>query len=190
MAKRTGGTGLALPARDPSERPRRWFYDALRAAILEGQLRPGVRLPSTRELAKVYGMARGTVVNAFAQLASEGYLEGAIGSGTRVSAVLPEHLLQVAGPAAAREVTPRRRRPLSAYARSVKWFRGVNVPPSRAFRSNVPAIAEFPTTEWAQIASRCLRRATAGLLLGCPSAGYAPLREAIAEYLATSRGVS
>ncbi len=123
MAKRAGGFGLALPARHPGAPPRRWFYDALRAAILQGQLRPGVRLPSTRELAKAYGVARGTVVNAFAQLASEGYLEGAIGSGTRVSAVLPEQLLQVAGRAVPPEATQRAERRLSAYARNVKGLR-------------------------------------------------------------------
>jgi GntR family transcriptional regulator / MocR family aminotransferase len=43
---------------------------------------------------------------------------------------------------------------------------------------------------WAQIASRCLRRASANLLRGCDPLGYTPLRKAVADYLATSRGVS
>jgi GntR family transcriptional regulator / MocR family aminotransferase len=190
VAKRAGGLGLALPARDPDVPVGRWFYGAVRGAILRGQLRPGVRLPSTRELARLYGMARGTVVNAFAQLASEGYIDGAIGSGTYVSAVLPEHLLQVDEPVPRRAAAPRGARSLSAYASRVRGFRPFAGPPNRAFRPNTPALDQFPTAEWAQLASRRLRRASASLLLGCASIGYAPLREAIAGYLATSRGVS
>jgi GntR family transcriptional regulator/MocR family aminotransferase len=191
VAKRAGSFGLALPVRDRRAPPRRWFYDALRTAILQGQLRPGVRLPSTRELAKVYGTSRGTVVNAFAQLASEGYIEGAVGAGTYVSAVLPEHLLEVVRPAVTREAAERGpRRRVSAYAARVRGFRTAELPPSCAFQSNVPALDQFPTAEWAQLASRLLRRASASVLYGCAPPGYSPLRQAVAEYLATSRGVS
>jgi GntR family transcriptional regulator / MocR family aminotransferase len=47
----------------------------------------------------------------------------------------------------------------------------------------------FPTTLWAQITARRLRRASMNLLLGCDSMGYQPLRESVADYLNTSRGV-
>lgn len=191
MAKRSGGFELALPPREPRTPPRRWLYGAVRAAILEGRLRPAARLPSTRDLAAAYGVSRGTVVSAFAQLASEGYLDGAIGSGTYVSAVLPEHLLHVAAPVAARapaQAGPGRR--VSAYASRVRGFRADELPPTCAFRSNMPAVDQFPAGEWAQIASRRLRRVSANVLSGCAPAGYMPLREAIAEYLGASRGVS
>ena len=73
----------------------RWFYDELRSAILEGRIAPGARLPATRDLAREYKLARATVVAAFEQLKSEGYVEGRVGAGTYVSQVLPDDLLQV-----------------------------------------------------------------------------------------------
>src|SRR5690242_16628940 len=73
----------------------RWLYAALRGEILEGRLRPGTRLPATRDLATRYELSRGTVVTAFEQLRAEGYVEGKVGSGTRVSSVLPDDLLNV-----------------------------------------------------------------------------------------------
>jgi GntR family transcriptional regulator/MocR family aminotransferase len=60
----------------------------------------------------------------------------------------------------------------------------------RAFRTNVPALDLFPTTLWAQVASRRLRRATAASLHGCEAAGYPALRAAVADYLTLSRGVA
>jgi GntR family transcriptional regulator/MocR family aminotransferase len=63
------------------------------------------------------------------------------------------------------------------------------VKPIRAFRANEPALDQFPTTLWAQVAARRLRRVSAKLLAGGDPLGYRPLREAVAEYLSTSRGV-
>jgi len=63
-------------------------------------------------------------------------------------------------------------------------------PVGRAFRANTPALEPFPTALWAQLAARRLRRASATQLWGCAPAGYPPLCEAIADYLASSRGVS
>jgi GntR family transcriptional regulator/MocR family aminotransferase len=95
MAKRATAFELVLPVADAGRLAHRWLYDALRTEILEGRLRPGARLPATRDLAGQYGLARGTIVNAFEQLKSEGYVEGSVGSGTYVSKVLPDQLLQV-----------------------------------------------------------------------------------------------
>src|ERR1700744_4339766 len=63
----------------------RWIYDELRAAVLDGRLPAGGRLPSTRNLANQYGVARGTVMLGFEQLRAEGYLEGRIAAGSFVS---------------------------------------------------------------------------------------------------------
>ncbi|HYW40543.1 MAG TPA: winged helix-turn-helix domain-containing protein, partial [Terriglobales bacterium] len=67
MAKLTTEFELALPPRNPNTPTYRWLYGSLRAEILSGRLRPGARLPSTRDLASQYGLARGTIVNAFEQ---------------------------------------------------------------------------------------------------------------------------
>jgi DNA-binding transcriptional MocR family regulator len=66
------------------------LYRGLRAAILDGRLPPRVRLPSTRSLASEMRVSRNVVVAAFAQLLGEGYIEGRVGSGTYVSATLPD----------------------------------------------------------------------------------------------------
>jgi GntR family transcriptional regulator/MocR family aminotransferase len=66
------------------------LYVRLRAAILAHRFRPGQRLPSTRLLAADLGVSRNTVLYAFEQLTAEGYLEGAVGSGTYVAHQLPE----------------------------------------------------------------------------------------------------
>ena len=58
------------------DRCTRQVYDGLREAILAGRLRPGERLPSTRTLAAELGVARNTVVLAYAQLRTEGYVVG------------------------------------------------------------------------------------------------------------------
>jgi GntR family transcriptional regulator / MocR family aminotransferase len=59
---------------------------ALREAVRSGRLAPGTRLPATRALATELGVSRGVVVEAYAQLAAEGYLDTRRGGGTRVAA--------------------------------------------------------------------------------------------------------
>jgi GntR family transcriptional regulator/MocR family aminotransferase len=78
---------------------------------------------------------------------------------------------------------------MSEFGRQVHPFPGFERRPTRAFRANLPALDLFPTTLWAQVAGRRLRRASTSLLLGCAPTGYAPLQQAVADYLITSRGV-
>ncbi len=190
MARRTTPFELMLPVRDPVTPAYRWLYTSLRSKILEGRLRPGARLPGTRDLASQYRLSRGTVVYAFEQLKSEGYVDGSVGSGTYVSKVLPDELLQVRRKAYAQTpVLRKQRRPVSDYGRRVNPFPIFGIGPTRAFRAHVPALEFFPTTLWAQIAARRFRLASMNLLLGCAPMGYGPLREAVSDYLNTSRGV-
>ena len=60
--------------------------EELRTAIRRGRLRPGERLPSSRQLAAQVGVSRGLVVSAYDQLYAEGYVVTTVGSGTRVAA--------------------------------------------------------------------------------------------------------
>src|SRR5262245_55257718 len=190
MAKQSTAFPLPLSPRAPGEPAARWLCGALRCAILDGRLRPGARLPPSRDLARQHGLSRGTIVTAFERLASEGYVQGSVGSGTYVSLTLPEELLQVARrPAGAPPRPGPAPRHISTFARRAREFPQFSVRPTRAFRTDLPALDLFPTTLWAQLAGRRLRRATTGLLMGCPPQGYRPLQEAVAEYLAASRGV-
>src|SRR3984957_11148365 len=189
MSKRSASFNLLLPTRKAETPAFRWLYSALRSDILEGRLRTGSRLPATRDLAGQYGLSRGTVVSAFDELKSEGYLHGSRGSGTYVSSVLPEHLLQVTSEVRQKLSTRKQRlRPLSDYAVRVQPFPNLESRPTRAFRANLPALDSFPTKIWTRIAERRLRRLSIPQLLGCDTLGYFPLRTAVADYLNTSRG--
>src|SRR5215471_4710126 len=70
----------------------RQIYDAYRGAIIAGRLRPRQRIPSSRGLAFELGVSRFPVLNAYAQLLAEGYLESHVGAGTVVSSSLPDDL--------------------------------------------------------------------------------------------------
>ena len=67
----------------------RQLYDWFRKAIIEGSLRPGQRVPSTRGLAVELNISRIPVVNAYAQLHTEGYFETFVGAGTCVADLSP-----------------------------------------------------------------------------------------------------
>jgi GntR family transcriptional regulator/MocR family aminotransferase len=190
MTKRITTFPLVLPPREAGVTASLWLGSALRREILEGRLHPGARLPATRDLARQYGLSRGTIVTAFEQLKSEGYVDGSVGSGTYVSQILPDDLLQVSRKAGRQPAARRaQRRCVSDFARRVIFFPGYDTRPVRAFRAHQPALDLFPTTLWAQVAARRLRRATTNHLLGCSPTGYRPLQEAVAGYLGTARGV-
>src|ERR1700741_4077796 len=83
------GLPLSIPAWGSGERLRS-LHGQLRAAILEGRLKPGLRLPSTRALADATGVSRNTAMAAYELLLSEGYLAARQGAGTYVADVLPD----------------------------------------------------------------------------------------------------
>lgn len=190
MAKRITSFQLSLPPRNPGTPAYRWLYSSLRNEILYGRLRPGTRLPSTRDLASQYRLARGTIINAFEQLKAEGYVDGTVGSGTYVSRVLPERLLHVAAAQRGRIAAPPTRRLITSdYGKRATLFPGYENRPTRAFRANLPALDLFPMTLWTKITVRCLRRISTRNLMGCDPLGYGPLRRAVTDYLSRSRGV-
>ena len=177
----------------------RQLYGRVRELVLSGRLAPGARLPSSRGLARDLGCARNTVVAAYDQLLSEGYLEGRHGSGTYVSRVLPEERL-----AAPRPARPTRASPgvspgafgdlgrLSARGRVLAALRPA-VPSRdrapRAFTPGIPDLGAFPFEVWGRLLGRAWRRPPESLALHGDAAGFRPLREAIAGYLCGIRAV-
>jgi GntR family transcriptional regulator/MocR family aminotransferase len=186
MPKAVSSLDLTLNERPAQIVLTRWLHEELRRAILDGRLRPGTRLPATRDFARQYGVSRGTAVTAFEQLQAEGYLRGKVGAGTFVDERLPEH-------SAGADVRANRsaRRPAAVARRLPAPLTGLTFfHTARPFRCHEPAIAEFPIDIWARIASRRLRRVSASQLAGRDTRGYGPLREALAGYLGSSRGVN
>jgi GntR family transcriptional regulator / MocR family aminotransferase len=169
----------------------RWLYTELRGAILDGRLKPGARMPSTRSLGMQYSLSRGTVVAAFDQLQAEGYTRTEVGSGTYVASGVPDGFLSAMRKPAALGL-PTSKAPISKHAQ--QFLKDVEVTPAshsigKAFRTYEPAIDLFPVDLWARVASRVLRRAPRSLYAHGNAAGYQPLRRAIAAYVGASRGV-
>ncbi|MFZ0521018.1 MAG: PLP-dependent aminotransferase family protein [Candidatus Acidiferrales bacterium] len=169
-----------------------WF----RRAILAGQLRPGQRLPSTRSLAAELKISRIPVTSAYEQLYAEGYLETFVGAGTCVARSIPDDALKPAprkirsGAAAQPQIsraTPRRR-----VSRRVELLRTPAQTWSNelvAFRMSLPALEHFPIGLWSKLVNRHARKPSRQALAYGDAKGYAPLREAIAEYLGAVRAV-
>jgi GntR family transcriptional regulator/MocR family aminotransferase len=151
----------------PEAGPRRAaLYAALRRSIETGLVAPGAKLPTTRELAARFGVARGAAVAAYETLIAEGFAEARVGAGTFVAAAVPR--IAAAPP---------------------------EMPPPRAVGAPLPGalgLSSFdPRTE--AIFRRLLVRhgvatVPAAHVYGDPRGG-AGLRRAIASYLATARGV-
>ena len=163
------------------------LYAALRGAMVDGRLRAGTRLPSTRDLASQLSVSRGTVVGVFEQLLSEGYLVARVGAGTEVSPSLPDHAFPARSPE--RPMTPATLT-LSRWASRLGRSPFPRSPqPVRAFRAHVPALEAFPQELWGTLVARRARRGEMALLRDSDPRGYPPLRQALAEHLRVSRGV-
>ena len=178
MPKQVSSLELSLEGRHDGQTLSAWLYSGLCRSILDGRLRPGTRLPATRDLAQQYGVSRGIVVEVFEQLQANGYVSCRVGAGTWVNDRLPER-----APHEAR----RRARLAKVLPEPLVGLR-FRVP-ARPFRMNEPALAQFPAKVWARVANRRLRRFSSWLEVRENVRGYRPLCEAIAEYLGSSRGV-
>ncbi|MGW3287852.1 MocR-like pyridoxine biosynthesis transcription factor PdxR [Streptomyces sp. NPDC001002] len=153
------------------------LIDALRAAVRDGRLAPGTRLPPYRSLAADLGVARNTVADAYAELVAEGWLTARQGSGTRVA---------------------ERARPLRSEPRAQPTRRAKNGPataPSRAraprhdLRQGTPDASAFPRAAWLASYRRAVQQAPNEVFGPGDPAGRIELREALTEYLARVRGV-
>jgi GntR family transcriptional regulator/MocR family aminotransferase len=174
----------------------RQIYDGLCRAIMDRMLRPGQRLPSTRALAADLGVSRLTVLVAYEQLLHEGYLDGRVGSGTFVSAALPDDSLRVVPVRPARtDRTTRERSRRNASTRNGERAVQSPVPPPRdeggvrPFRVSLPALDEFPHTLWARLVARHAHRLSPTHMVYGDPAGLGSLRAAIATHLRTARAV-
>jgi GntR family transcriptional regulator/MocR family aminotransferase len=177
---------LAPRAKSPMYRQ---LYDWFQRSIVSGQLRPGQRVPSTRSLAAELKVSRVPVLSAFEQLHAEGYLETFIGAGTCVASSIPEDSKPAPG-VARKPATTRISRKVSQRARHLMSMQGdSDLKNIGAFRVSLPALDYFPVGVWSSLLSRHSRNSTREMMAYGDPMGYAPFREAIAEYLGASRAV-
>src|SRR6202046_3500998 len=184
MPKAVSSFELTLKSRSRHQTLTNWLYGELRSAILEGRLAPGARLPAYRDFARQYELSRGTVVSVMERFQAEGYITSRVGFGSwvnRVEAPRPAHQ--------ATTIPAYIRRVISTNKRPQPWVDLAFVEGSRPFRIGVPAINEFPSEIWGRIAADRARNFRSWLKKEADGRGYRPLRDAIAEYLRTSRGV-
>lgn len=157
----------------------RQIYEQLRGLILEGRLCGGERLPATRSLAQRLGVSRNTVSNAYERLMAEGYLRGRIGDGTYVAEGAPWGRSEAFPRADATEVP----------APSARWPAARSAALPYDFLLGVPDVARFPFDVWRRFSNQALRSLAKEMTLYGAPEGLSELREAIAGYIAFTRGV-
>jgi GntR family transcriptional regulator / MocR family aminotransferase len=156
---------LLLPVRRGSGTLRAQLERHLREAVRSGRLRPGSALPSSRVLAGQLGISRGVVVEAYDQLAAEGYLVARRGATTRVADAA------LVGAAPPKPAEP---------SRPVRYD----------FRPGVPALDTFPRSAWLASLRKALQEAPHAALGYGDARGQQALRQALAAYLGRVRGVA
>lgn len=141
----------------------RQLQDHLRNSIRDQRLRAGERLPSSRELAELLGLSRGTVVNVYEQLVAEGYLESTVGLGTRVAAS-PEA----------------RRSPATGHASPDRPSTSPAIDVD--FEYGVPDLSSVPLADWSWAVSEASRTLPTAELGDEDLAGSRHLREVVTAY--------
>lgn len=156
-------------------------YRQVRAAILDGRLKPQQALPSSRDLARRLDVSRNTVVLAYERLRAEGFVTSRAGAGTYVENV------RTNGAAAGPSDSPLRPRALWHEIPPGRDMAALDVPFD--FRSGIPDAAAFPYAAWRARLNRQFRPESVGKGAHIEAAGDRGLRSAIARHIATSRAV-
>lgn len=174
------------------------LHRQIRAAIIDGRLAAGVRLPTTRELAGLLGVSRNTVVGAYEQLASEGYLVSRQRAGTFVAATTPWHRQthgrthhQTAGRSSARSSAPTLGALPDVWRRIAPWSgEAMTAGPRFDFRVGLPDHSQLPWDVWRRLSVRAQRDFAREPRAYTDPAGEPALREAIAAHVSFSRAVA
>jgi GntR family transcriptional regulator / MocR family aminotransferase len=179
-----------LPITVPAKGSRdllRALHAQLRAAILDGRLRPGLRMPPTRRFAAAFGISRNTAVAAYDLLLSEGYLTTHTGKGTFVAELHPS----LGRPSIPLGPTVEDQR-LAEFWRSAKVPTDAPAPtPCRYdFRPGYPDVGRFPFGVWQRLSNRAARTFYKLRAFENESAGLVALRSAIANHVSFARALA
>jgi GntR family transcriptional regulator / MocR family aminotransferase len=136
----------------------------LREAILDGALRAGVRLPSSRALAVELGVSRGVTSEAYSQLEAQGFLV----SRTKAASIVAR---------------------VSRPTRSAEPLEPVPTAPRYDLIPTTPDVTLFPARRWTSTVLEVVRSASAASLDYGDPRGVRELREVLADHLGRTRGV-
>jgi len=177
---------LELPAHG-SRRVARDLHRQLRAAIVGGRLRPGLRLPPTRELASALDVSRNTVITAYDLLLAEGYVVAKGRAGTIVADFLSR-------PAASERLGVQS---VGDRRLNAAWRTSATVIPTGIdrgcrfdFAVGLPDWASFPFAVWRRLEARALRDISRRPPSYGEPQGRVPLREAIAGHISFARAIA
>jgi len=165
------------------------LYTQLKNGIYEGMLRPGDRLPSTREMGIQLKVSRNAVSQVFEQLTMEGFFESKTGSGTFISNSTDKFTYSK------KKIAQPTEKPNHVTANPFgqnNSFEGHTSAkePMVPFQQSVPLMAEFPFQTWSRI-SAAVHKNMHLLHLGYDDAqGYLPLRKALCDHLRISRSIN
>lgn len=150
------------------------IYDQIRNMVLNGELKAGEKLSSTREMAQVLNVSRNTVMTAYDMLIAEGYITSVPSSGLFIAQgikfeKLPEKVIDY----------------------NVTAFSSQELAEDTiSFHSGTPALDLFPRNKWNKIASRAFKEAPASALGYDYPQGRPELRNTLAAYLKKTRGIN
>ncbi|MEU6202696.1 PLP-dependent aminotransferase family protein [Micromonospora musae] len=172
-------------AEAPSGGRAAWLAERLRAAIADGRIAVGARLPASRVLATDLGVSRGVVTEAYQRLGEEGRVAGHGRAGTVVVAAPP---LPPARPVPAAVPVPATLFPPDPGS---DIFDAVRTAPARIdLTPGVPDLAAFPRADWLRAERAVLRRLAASDFGYGDPCGAPALRAAVATWLARNRGIA
>ena len=170
---------MPIPTLDRSSKAGlyRQVVESIESAILRGELLPGARLPSERDLARRLHVSRTTVVNAYKELEARGLARGYVGRGTFVAAGPQQEGGSFAwrgkvSLAAMRTVDP-----------TLRWLaRTVSDPNVISFAAALPALDHFPLDAFADATQALLKQGAERTLSLCPTEGHPALRGELAAH--------
>lgn len=171
--------------RNSSETLDRQLYNHIRTAILSGEMKPGMRVISTRELSESLKVSRSTVVDAYKQLIAEGYLDAKAKSNTFVCLELPVAQRTAAPFKLTGKLTELAKRLIKTEVIESPVAEQVEI--SFDFWRN--ALEELPLEQWTKNLWKRSRVAEKSLLDWGPRAGSMRLRRAISDLVRQTRGI-
>ncbi|SUB80987.1 HTH-type transcriptional regulatory protein gabR [Pragia fontium] len=170
------------------------FHDALKEIILNGQLKAGAKLPSSRAFSELMSISRNSVIAGLERLIDEGYLIAKKGSGTYVSHNIPDEMIHIQATSQHQHteeqlsdlnINPQIKEMFSIWHKALP-----HVEQNRIFSIGVGCTDLFPHDLWGRLLGRSWRQFRRLIGQVNEPFGFRPLRQAISDYVKTTRGLN